>query len=295
MIRNSLTPARDRRTSALFQKLRRMIRRVSSEPAAEDVHQLRTTVRRVETLLAAREKSFHVDHKLLKQLARLRRRAGKVRDLDVQIVALREIRLEAAGVDKVCVLRHLQKVHKKRTKRLVAAAIEELADGLLARIRRTVSALLLQPQPAILQKDFAAVALDDFAKLARTQATLDEGNLHGFRMACKRVRYLAEMSETLVAHRAVAALKRIQDAIGEWHDRVTLTETAEAVLPNPHSPLLAALRTRRRSKFIHALRIVAEARRALLELRREVRRARRAEAANATPVAVRSRASTAAG
>ena len=97
----------DRRASALFQKLKKITRRVSSEPSPERVHQLRTTTRRIETLLdAVGEKP--ASGKLLKQLSRLRRRAGKVRDIDIQMAALGEIKLETADTEKTRVMRHLQ-------------------------------------------------------------------------------------------------------------------------------------------------------------------------------------------
>lgn len=268
MIRKTSTPSSsDRRTPALFQKLGKIAKKVSTDPSPVRVHQLRTTTRRVETLLAAGMKRGGTG-KLLKQLARLRRRAGKVRDLDVQIAALREIRLEASGADKARVLRYLQKAHRKREKKLMAAAEEELAGGLQARLKNTLLELVLHPV-APPRKDFAAAALDRFARLAAAYPALNEGNLHQFRMACKRVRYLAEMSgETPAAERVATQLKRIQDAVGEWHDWLTLTEIAESLISAPHSSLLAALRTRRRSKFIHALRITAEAKDALMEMRR---------------------------
>ena len=62
-------------------------------------------------------------------------------------------------------------------------------------------------------------------------------------------------------------LKRIQDAIGVWHDWLTLTATAESVpTSSGQAPLLSALRASTRSKYLEALRITADAKRALLEL-----------------------------
>ncbi len=257
-------PRSTRRTPLLFEKLGKIVKKVSTDPSPERVHQLRTTIRRVETLLGG---AGDKHRKLLKQLARLRRRAGKVRDIDVQAKALREIRLEGRGADKARVLRYLQKKHRKRARKLTATAQDELADRLQPRLKTTL--LKLVTHPAAPRKNYTSTALDRFAKLAASYPALREDNLHQFRMACKRVRYLAEMSgETPAAERVAAQLKRIQDAVGDWHDWLTLTETAERLVSAPHSPLLAALRTRRRAKFIHALHVVAEAKHALLQMRR---------------------------
>ena len=95
------------RTQALFDKLLRISRR-SSGAKPETVHQLRTTIRRVETLLATTLPALgRKEQKLLKQLDRLRRRAGKVRDLDVQIQALRSLRLESITRDRARVMAFL--------------------------------------------------------------------------------------------------------------------------------------------------------------------------------------------
>jgi CHAD domain-containing protein len=87
-------------------------------------------------------------------------------------------------------------------------------------------------------------------------------------MDCKRVRYLAEMAgEGPRVAAAIEQLKRIQDSIGTWHDWLTLTATAESVLARSGQvPLLSALRTSTRSKYLEALRITADAKRALLEM-----------------------------
>lgn len=258
-------PVSDARTPALIQKLKKTIKQVSSRPSPEQVHQLRTTVRRLETLLAATGKK-RSSSKLLKQLARLRRPAGKVRDIDVQMAALREIRLETAGADKARVMRRLQKLHKKREKRLIATTEAELADGLSRRLKDLLRDVQT-PADLTPRKDHTAAALEKFAKLVSSYPQLNEETLHDFRMACKRVRYLAEISgETPRSEQVVSQLKRIQDGVGEWHDWVTLIETAEDVISVPHSPLLTAVRTRARSKFIQALRVTAEAKTALLQM-----------------------------
>lgn len=255
----------DPRTENLFQKLEKVTRQMSSRAAPEAVHQLRTTVRRIETLISTHSLTEHQSiTKLAKQLATLRRRAGKVRDLDVQLTALRSIRLDGGGRDKTVLARHLTTVRSKREKKLLGTLQDEIDGGLRKRMQRGVKLLEKQSEAAP-QKDFTADALRKFQELAESYPPLTEENLHPFRMECKRIRYLSEMSgETREAVRVVAALKHIQDAIGEWHDWLTLTEAADEVLANPASPLLAALRANRRYKFNEALRAVADVKRQLL-------------------------------
>jgi CHAD domain-containing protein len=260
------------RTQALFDKLVRISRR-SSGAKPETVHQLRTTIRRVETLLATTLPTLgRKEQKLLKQLDRLRRRAGKVRDLDVQIQALGSLRLESITRDRARVMAFLEKARAKRESKLLRDFQNEVDGGLHKRLKRTAARLqreLSKPaQPGSDEQRFLAAALDKFAAVVKQHPALSEGNLHDFRMASKRVRYLAEMAgEGPRVAAVIEPLKRIQDAIGVWHDWLTLAATAESVLtPSGQAPLLSALRASTRSKYLEALRITADAKRALLEL-----------------------------
>ena len=72
----------------------------------------------------------------------------------------------------------------------------------------------------------------------------------------------------------IEQLRRIQDAIGTWHDWLTLTGTAESILSRSGQvSLFSALRASTRSKYLEALRITADAQRTLLELRESSRQA----------------------
>ncbi len=75
----SIAPKRSR---VVFQKLEQDLVKLSSKPRAENVHRFRTGTRRLQILLG--ELSPKLDRnqkKLLKLLGRIRKRAGKVRDL----------------------------------------------------------------------------------------------------------------------------------------------------------------------------------------------------------------------
>jgi len=267
------------RTQALFDKLQRFSR-LSTGAKPEAVHQLRTTVRRIETLLATSPTPARKERKFLKQLKRLRRRAGKVRDFDVQIEALRSLRLESSSRDRVRVMAFLEQARARQEKKLLGAVEAEVEDGLPKRLKliaRHVQQESPKPQARVTQDRFLTAALDKFAAVANEHGALTESNLHDFRMDCKRVRYLAEMAgegDKVLA--VIQQLKRIQDAVGTWHDWVTLTATAESVLSRAGQvPLLSALRADTRSKFLEALRISADAKRVLLEMHEAEQTARK--------------------
>jgi CHAD domain-containing protein len=273
-----MAPDRNR-TQALFDRLLR-ISRLSSGAKPERVHQLRTSIRRIETLVATTLPApSRKEEKLLKQLRRLRRRAGKVRDLDVQIEALESVRLESVTRDRARVMAFLEKARAKRERKLLRVCQDEADAGLAKRLKRTATRLqqeTLNPaQPHAAGDRFLAAALDKFAAAVKQHPTLSEANLHAFRMTCKRMRYLAEMAgEGQRVAAVLEQLKRIQDSIGTWHDWLTLTATAESVLAHSGQvPLLSALRATTRSKYLEALRITAEAKRALLEMHESQRKA----------------------
>src|SRR5262249_5046943 len=65
-------------------KLRKLLAKAPRRPAPEQVHDLRTRTRRFETTMEALAlDSRSNERRALRDLARLRKRAGKVRDLDV--------------------------------------------------------------------------------------------------------------------------------------------------------------------------------------------------------------------
>jgi CHAD domain-containing protein len=277
----------DQRTRKLFQKLAATTKRSSAKSTPETVHQLRTTIRRIETLIAARKADdLRGTKKLLKQLARLRRRAGKVRDIDVQLDALRSVTLDGSRRDIATLMRHVKNLHAKRERKLVATVEDELSKGLTRRLKRGMT-VVSGKRSSSPKKDFTQIALRRLEGLAERYPHLDEANLHEFRLRCKRVRYLAELDpDTARSQAVITELKRIQDSIGQWHDWVALAEMAEQILEGSASPLLSALRTQRRSKFIGALRTTHEAKQKLLDLAASTRASRKA------PLSARSESAT---
>jgi CHAD domain-containing protein len=252
---------------SLFNKLTRTGRKLSSEAKPEDVHQLRTTCRRLETLLTAHEDQLGgAADKLVKQLAHLRRKAGHVRDFDVQMNALRAIHVECITRDKARLMRDLDRERQKHARKLVSVVEQEFGGTMRKRSQKALEQLSTIPA-ATPPPDHAGLALERLAAVANEYVVLDEDNLHAFRIALKRVRYLAELGATGNAATVVAECKRAQDAIGEWHDLVMLAERAQRLFPKGQSPLAAVLRTARSAKLTEAFRASADVKQNLLQLR----------------------------
>jgi CHAD domain-containing protein len=89
-----------------------------------------------------------------------------------------------------------------------------------------------------------------------------EALLHRYRSLSKRACYAAEFApESGEAEHFIAAIKRVQDALGDWHDWWTLTQTALRRLGEVHeSSLVAELRNLTGAKFRHAVAVLAHSR-----------------------------------
>ena len=90
-------------------------------------------------------------------------------------------------------------------------------------------------------------------------APVTEALLHQYRILNKRARYAAEFAQpTREAEQFIAGLKRIQDALGDWHDWLTLTQTATEHLGEVReSPLVAELHNVTGAKFRHAVALLS--------------------------------------
>jgi len=221
----------------------------------EAVHRLRTGSRRLQAILEATLREAGPAAQVLqapakewlRQLKEARRAASPVRDLDVQHKLLedwmskRTAKHEASvgtdaeaqtGTNQPEVLvawlkserkhleRGMQKQIRKRQPRLT-----ELQGALFT----ALAGVSLATPETLRSAD--SVALEDFVRAADAMPVLDADNLHDFRKATKKARYVAEAGAEGQGYSSVAkALKRVQDAIGEWHDWLCLAEEAKGAV-----------------------------------------------------------------
>jgi CHAD domain-containing protein len=276
------------RSQALIRKLEQLLRKTHAHPVAshhaqerravrtplpaEGVHLIRTTARRLEAVLETLGSGADSkQRKLRKRLKRLRRKASGVRDIDVQIAALRKLKIGREQERKAQLMQALNEQRSEREQALAKALADKDAHKARKALQRWSADInsTAKPEPAAsaaVARDYdaVAVALRMFASLARQVRTLTPENLHAYRTRCKRIRYVAEMAGQ-DAKRMVNQLKRMQDAAGDWHDWQTLTQTAESLLSRAlESGLVAALRNVSNAKFVEARGVCQEVRRALL-------------------------------
>jgi CHAD domain-containing protein len=216
--------------------------RLGSDP--EELHQMRTAVRRLRAILGAVRDMFDprwVDG-LRKELDWLGTVLGARRDLDV----LRQhLRGELASL--------------RSSKRVVGRDLLERLDAQRARARDEVLAALDSPRyaklldrleeavrrPRVVAADLslAAVARGAFKKLRKAVRALPEdptdGDLHAVRIRVKRARYAAELAQPMAgrpAGRFIKRAKKVQDVLGEHQDAAVAEERLRGLLGKGRRP-----------------------------------------------------------
>ncbi len=230
----------------MFSRMNGQILRLAKSVSTDNVHKFRTNSRRIEALVSELAPENSGRKKLLKLLSKFRKKAGKVRDLDVQIVLLKELNVPDRQNHRTQLLEWLHSEQLQRKQKLGKSFDSTTAAELKKRLRRVQAEVNLSGI--------------DLLKLARKRlpnpgtTPLSERMLHACRVEAKRARYLAELAPDSADSRYfVETLKRAQDAVGEWHDIVKLKERAEKLFGSVHdSALVAVLQNVSRAKFRRA-------------------------------------------
>jgi len=216
---------------------RQLVDRWGRKPTRKRLHALRVVTLRLQAELeidfAELPRASHRVQAILefnRQGEKLRKVLGPVRELDVWIGKLPGLRasLAQSGDEYVprstreCI-RQLERFEsrlkeKRRTleKKLIAA-IRKRKDTFVEAANEVAS--LIDGYPADHIPNAAAPIHARFAEIARDFSEFNEENLHEFRKRIKMVRYLAEIHGGDAACAQFAAqMKKLQSAIGEWHD-----------------------------------------------------------------------------
>lgn len=247
-----------KRCRAVFQKLDRDLVKLGSKPSSKRVHGFRTDTRRVQILLA--ELSPKLDRsgkKLLKLLNGIRKRAGKLRDLDVQLTALRNLKVPREPRRKTQLVNQLIELRSRQEKKFRKSADDHTIREIRKRLKR--AAKRFKPEFACDPLSAARSMLDHFHASA---GPLNEELLHEYRILSKRSRYAAEFAAPAASAAAfIEEIKRLQDSLGDWHDWLILTQTASKELGEVReSPLVAELHNITGAKYRKAVAVLSQLR-----------------------------------
>ena len=251
-------PLDAKRSRDVFQKLDRDLAKLRSKAEAKGIHRFRTGTRRLQILLG--ELSPEVggnEKKLLKQLGKLRKRAGKLRDIDVQLAALRGLKAPGEPRRKTYLINILIELRREHEKKLRRAATANVIREVHKRLKRSAKGF-----DAETARDPLDAARAMLQKLDAPETPPSEALLHQYRIVTKRARYATEFAvPSPEAIRFITNLKKIQDALGDWHDWLTLTQTSiQNVGEVRESPLVAELHNITGAKYRSAVAVVSRMR-----------------------------------
>src|SRR5205085_4658295 len=177
-------------------KLRRLIRKIglrSSPERPERIHDLRTTTRRFEAIWQALSlEDAGAARPLPKELKRIRRLAGRVRDMDVLIGYVSALHAKADEECTLVLIEHLGNCRRKHAKKLAAElrkAGPKLRDQ-LKRARKLTARLLREDANGSAGDSPAATTAAAAVKLAvelAAPARLGKTTLHPYRIAVKEL------------------------------------------------------------------------------------------------------------
>ncbi len=213
----------------------------------EYLHLGRVALRRLQVVLAMAE-DFRADaelHALRREIKELNAEFGHLREWDV--FATQTLPAVGARFPKHAALRELVGASQTQRMRHRAALVQGLHASDYQRLLLRFGAWMYGDywHDAVKSRRalpaFAASILDkrsrQMKKRARRLGAADAGQLHVLRISCKKLRYSAEMFASLYAQARtkpyIAALTRLQDALGTLHDmdiaRRLLGELEDAV------------------------------------------------------------------
>lgn len=230
-----------------------------ADPKTRPVHRLRTTTRRIEGQLAmlsvlpgvpGHRKAAREAAGILKKL---RRAAGAVRDIDVQLDLIEEV---AAGKrsrqlqdDAGKLRKDLEKEREKAAQKLLKV-LEKRQTGLTRTLESLLDALKSAEDLSLPATRLVSVTQDWFRKNTPPEPKdgLDLPDyLHEVRKVAKLARYIAENApeRARTPRRLAASFEALQQSGGEWHDWMVLAGIARDRL-GASSPLTKAFDQRSR-------------------------------------------------
>ena len=213
-----------------FRKLRKLLKRFPQQPSPKLVHDIRTRTRRVEAAVAALSLDRKpVGKRALKAVTPVRKRAGKVRDMDVLTGFAATL---TAKKDDECLVQLLERLGKQRfagTRKLHKTVIRNRSAA--AQSLKRCSSSIKRHFKENGEQDWAieagATSLELAGELAKWPK-LNKDNLHPFRLKVKELRNVLQLSGK--DGELVGTLGEVKDAIGEWHDWTELANIATEIL-----------------------------------------------------------------
>jgi CHAD domain-containing protein len=223
----------------------RLVSLLKAMPAAQagdqmSVHQARVASRRLREalpLLGVRADADALD-RADKRVRRITRALGPVRELDVTLLLLAELRRKKAAPVRA-IERVREAVSEERLKRR-RDMLAEIKPSRIDKLRKRLVRVATPASPPVAKgsalaeanAQAASRAADLRAAIARAGGIYLPDRLHRVRVAAKKLRYALEIQRELTKSRSTAQLNRLkvqQDLLGRMHDLEILIDRARGV------------------------------------------------------------------
>jgi CHAD domain-containing protein len=254
----------EKRINSLSEELSSTMSKLAHGASPKAVHRLRTTIRRIESLVSYSHPDLGKrQERTLEDLADLRKRAGKVRDMDVQMGLLGQLANGSTASDRRILMELLVGKRARQAKRLASAVKKMVGAKFFSQMDRIAKKSGSGPTAAnrpIAPLQEAKTQLASLAADFVARQTIKPRRLHEARIKLKTVRYLAEIAEkSAEQQRFLLDLKSVHDAVGEWHDWAELARTAEKQFADRvNSAILMEVRSLFAAKYAAATSAVAQ-------------------------------------
>ena len=218
----------------------RLVVRCGHKPTKKRVHALRVVTLRILAQLeyqveesAEGSPETAAARRWIRLGEKLRQTLGPVREADVWLDMLTALRITLSDTNgcnlrsnKACIrqmgeLKDRLKSKRRQWEKKLIAEIESRRE----KLDEAAQQIELSPHAASGAKRVEGHAgssqiAEQFARVVQNFPSLDAGNLHEFRKSIKKVRYMAEIfaAQDAEAGRQASAIRKMQSAIGEWHD-----------------------------------------------------------------------------
>jgi CHAD domain-containing protein len=264
--KESIQPERQRmsfddgRIQDSTRKVRKFLQKNSKNPSSKSVHGLRTNTRRLATMIL----TFGLDSKgrikrLLGNLEEIRKRAGKIRDMDVLTADAMSIRLEGEEDCQVRLLEHLgadREKYGKKLRREIQKTSPQLRQDVKYAAKRAKT-LIEQAIGDSASSNTIPLTMAKIIKLSsdlNRPARLNRKNLHPYRLRVKELLNVLQLSNHPADPSFLKKLEEVKYAIGKWHDWEQLIAVARDLSNHAATcKLIKSLETTRNSKYERAM------------------------------------------
>ena len=263
-LNNSFMYSFDQKKASLLTDFSRAFYKLRVGITPKKVHGLRASIRRIESFVSlAHPRLARKQEKLLQEMIELRKRAGKVRNLDVRIRLLGSIANGSTASDRRVLLQMFKAKREKQAHRLASALNKLDKQDIVGRLKKLFAKTSVTDDAGTPINSLQQARKD----LSSLLSQIPVGNLKAraldvLRIGLKRIRYTAELAEASDARqRLLGTIKPVQDAIGDWHDWKALVEIAEKQFgERVNCPLLVEMRSLFAAKYSAAISAVSSLR-----------------------------------